>query len=202
MPHGAASLQRPTGWIHVPEHGGGGLLCGLKVHPPRLAQHEAWGGRSWGPQDTAPVRPDEADLKGLRCSLGRLGPHSEVVFCVVCGLRGEGVLSLTSFFFFFFFWMLCLIRGLFIIDDRGILRQITMNDLSVSIHKGKPIFKCFWITPAPPPLSHRSGGQWMRRYDLCRHSSTQMSREKVYIKYREAIFTSLCFILSLWHNHY
>lgn len=34
---------------------------------------------------------------------------------------------------FLYLFLNCIFRGLFIIDDKGVLRQITMNDLPVSL---------------------------------------------------------------------
>ena len=48
-------------------------------------------------------------------------------------LASLGNLLATKKIWIFFFY-LSLNRGLFIIDDKGILRQITMNDIPVSIH--------------------------------------------------------------------
>ena len=67
-------------------------------------------------------------------------------------------------------------RGLFIIDDKGILRQITMNDIPVSIHVVWTRF-CYLFTTGN--IHNRWADRWMRRYGWFKLSSTQTRREKV-----------------------
>jgi len=63
---------------------------------------------------------------------------------------------------------------LFIIDGKGILRQITMNDLPVS-----PTGEAVLLPWVFASCYSRWADLWMRRYASYRHFSSQTSREKV-----------------------
>lgn len=103
--------------------------------PPLQDQHAQKTGRTWTNENPSAVRPDASDFKRLWSVSGGPRTHTEVWFFPSTkfteiiflggfnGLERDLLLrgNLASE---------CL-RGLFIIDDKGVLRQITMNDLPV-----------------------------------------------------------------------
>lgn len=99
--------------------------------PPLQDQYAQKTGRTWTNENPSAVRPDSPDFKRLRSVSGGPRTHTEVwfphlqtlqeLFILLRRFNGLEMFNLVSE---------CL-RGLFIIDDKGVLRQITMNDLPV-----------------------------------------------------------------------
>ena len=70
----------------------------------------------------------KADLSTMSCLFSMFSfPSLNLYTSITSGLRNDSSLLVNVVYF----PMFCSHRGLFIIDDRGILRQITMNDLPV-----------------------------------------------------------------------
>ena len=121
------------------------MLGGLALHAPGVDEHAAQGGRPRQARHPTPLRPYALHLQGMITSFHSFIEHHYQISCF--SSQDYGVYLEDNGH---------TLRGLFIIDDRGVLRQITMNDLPVgrSVDETLRLVQAFQVPDLEPMVLH------------------------------------------------